>query len=327
MAGEDFIRALYGEPHGSIPVWYMRQAGRHLKTIAELLKRPIFETVKRPELAARVSLAPLAEIGVDAAIVFADITTPFEAAGLRFELRPGHGPYPLFRPEEAVEALEGFDPFQMTYIRDQIRELKGRAPVIGFVGGPFTSLTYLLGDATRDRQATKAALLSGSASELLKRAEEVIEGYARAQAEWGADAVQVFESWLGLLDQGLYEGYIAGPLGRVLAAPRVPTVLFCRWCGGLLRLLPAQRISFFNPDWSVPLSLAGEALKGVGLQGNLDPAYPLVGGEAMLRAADRVISQVPDLQRYVFNLGHGVYPETRTEELRALTAHVKSIRL
>ncbi len=328
MQESEFLKAITGQHHKRIPVWYMRQAGRHLSALRDRLNAPIFETVKRPEIASAVSLAPVAELGVDAAIIFADITTPLEAAGLKFDLRPGYGPYPEFSAEQAVEELERFDPFTMDYIGAQIRKVKERAPVIGFVGGPFTLLTYALGDTTRDKQRTKALLMLGKHRDLLSLISKRIAEYAEAQAEWGADAVQVFESWLGLLDRATYEGIFKEHLTEVLRrASAVPTILFCRWCSGLISYLPTQHISFFNPDWSVSLSSVERAMEGVGLQGNLDPAYALTDPRTLLQAADSVISQVSDRQRYIFNMGHGVYPETDTAMLKALTDHVKSIRI
>lgn len=320
------VRALKGEQVERVPVWFMRQAGRSLPEYRELRKQgSLLEICHRPELAAEATMQPVRRHGVDAAVLFSDIVTPLEAIGVDVEIEPGVGPVfsrPV-RSEPDLAQLRDFAPSSdMPELAETIRILVdqlGEVPVIGFAGAPFTLASYLVeGGPSRQQARTKALMLEDPElfDKLLNRLADISVSSLRAQVEAGARAVQVFDSWIGTLSRTHFERHALPVLRRLFADLEdlgVPRVIFGLSTSHLLDLLGETGADCVSVDWRVSLREARERVPArCALQGNLDPAALLTGPEAMERAVLEVLEQAPD-RGYVFNLGHGVLPETPPE--------------
>ncbi|MFP3132855.1 MAG: uroporphyrinogen decarboxylase family protein [Nitrososphaeria archaeon] len=312
-----------------IPVWFMRQAGRHMPKFKELVKdMSITDVTVKPELAAEIAAEPVFLLGVDASIIFMDITTPLELLGFKFKYVKGRGPVYVdelnkIYSDVKLDLFERWEP-----IKEQIRLLKKiKLNVIGFGAGPFTLMTYLLNDEHKDKLKTKEFLYRSTIEKLSPLAELLIE-QARFQFLNGIDAFQIFDSWAGSLSGSLLESYVK-VLNKVfnkLKEYSKRTIYFCRSCNVLLNSLAATNFEgYLSVDWNCDFKAVHKSFNGrVGLQGNLDPFYAYVGGKSMLDEANKVLSNVPDYSRYVFNLGHGVLPGTPVKNLRLLAEHVKN---
>lgn len=316
------VRAYRGEPVDRVPVWFMRQAGRSLPEYRELRKgRTLLEMCRSPELAAEVTLQPVRRHGVDAAILFSDIVVPLEAIGVGVEIRPGVGPV-IERPFRAAADLERLRPFEpdadAPYVAETVRLLCAELPVplIGFAGGPFTLASYLVeGGPSKGQARTKTLMLSDPAlwSALLERLADIAIASLRAQVAAGAQAVQVFDSWIGSLAPEHYERHVLPAAQRVFAGIAdlgVPRVYFGVGTGHLLHLMARTGADVVGVDWRVPLDEAARRTgPGVALQGNLDPTVLLAPWEVVEAHVLDVLARAPEAG-YVFNLGHGVLPET-----------------
>jgi uroporphyrinogen decarboxylase len=329
-------RALRGEPTDTTPIWLMRQAGRHLPGYRKLREaHPILELARTPELAARVTLEPVHRYDVDAGVVFADISLPFAGLGVEFSIDPGRGPvvaHPV-RTREAVDRLTEFDarasvPFVGRTI-ERFLELEADRPIIGFAGGPFTLAAYLIeGGASRDFPQTKRMIYSEPATfdRLLRRLTEMTGDYLRLQAESGAAVLQLFDTWAGALSPALFERHLLPPLQSLFEQVRPlgrPTIYFSTGSSHLVELLARTGADALGVDWREPL---GRVRRRVGprmaLQGNLDPGALLGSKDAMLREARGVLEELPGGDSHVFNLGHGVLPETDPDRVGALVEFV-----
>jgi uroporphyrinogen decarboxylase len=326
------LRALKGERADTTPIWLMRQAGRHLPGYRALrAEHPILEIARTPALAAEVTLEPLRRYDVDAGVVFADISLPFEGLGVDFSIDPGVGPV-VERPIRTLERVEGLRAFSaardVPYVGGAIErflELEQDRPIIGFAGGPFTLASYLIeGRASREMSATKRLLYAEPRTfdRLLARLTELTIDYLRFQAERGAAALQVFDTWVGAVSRSTFDRHLAGPLRAIFDALRPlgrPTIYFSTGSSHLVEALAGTGADALGVDWREPLSSvrrrAGPALA---LQGNLEPACLLAGAETVRREAAAVLAELPERRAHVFNLGHGVLPETdpaRVDEL------------
>jgi uroporphyrinogen decarboxylase len=324
------VRALRREPVERTPVWFMRQAGRSLPEYRALRERhSFFEVANTPELCAEVTLQPVRRHGVDAAVLFADIVTPVLGMGIDVELVEGVGPV-VERPVATaadVERLrvpepeEAFRPV-LEAVRIVRRELEPERAVVGFCGGPFTVAGYLVeGKPSREFVKTKQLMYREPAvwHALLDRLADVFGGYVAAKVEAGADAIQLFDSWVGALSVADYEEFVAPYSARVLAAVDVPTIHFGTGTTHLLASMAATGGDAIGLDWRVPLD---EGWLAVGpdraVQGNLDPAA-LLGPWARIEAsALDVLARAGGRPGHVFNLGHGVLPETSPDDLGRL---------
>jgi uroporphyrinogen decarboxylase len=326
----DLIAAYRGLPTRRRPVWFMRQAGRALPEYRDVRRRAgLLEITRTPELAAEVTIQPVRRYGVDAAILFSDIVTPLDAIGVDLEIRPGVGPViasPV-RSSADLTALRHFDPAQdAPWLAETVR-LVCRSidvPLIGFVGGPFTLASYLVeGGPSKAQARTKKLMLSGPATweRLLDRLCEIAVASARAQVEAGATAVQVFDSWIGSLSREHYQRYVLPSVVRLfeaLAPLRVPRVYFGVGTGHLLEALGGCGADVVGIDWRIPLDEARARLPdGVALQGNLDPVVCLAPPEVVDAEVRAVLQRSPD-RGHVFNLGHGVLPETDPDVMRRI---------
>ena len=327
------VRAARREPVERTPVWFMRQAGRSLPEYRAIRERHgFFEVNRSAELTAEVTLQPVRRHQVDAAVMFADIMTPVVAMGIDVELVEGVGPVvrdPI-RSLAAVERIRVPDPAEtVAPILEAIRivrsELAPEQAVVGFCGGPFTVAGYLVeGKPSRDFAVTKALMYREPEvwHALLEKLAATFAAYTVAQAEAGADAVQLFDSWVGALAPADYDEFAAPASARVLAALAEAGVPSIHFGTGAVHLLPAMAAAggdVIGLDWRVPLD-EGWALAGEdrAVQGNLDPAVLLGPWERTRAAAVDVLARAAGRPGHIFNLGHGVLPATDPDVLGRL---------
>jgi uroporphyrinogen decarboxylase len=328
-----FLAACRCEPVGRTPVWFMRQAGRSLPEYRALKgTRSILDVLTHPDLAAEITLQPVRRHRVDAAILFSDIIVPVWATGFGVDIVAGRGPVverPLRTPAD-LERLRPLDPEADTgYVLETVRilatELPADVPLIGFAGAPFTVASYLVeGGPSRDFAKVKALMHAdpGTWEALVDRLADMAIASLGAQVDAGADAVQLFDSWVGALSPKDYERFALPATRRVLdavGALGVPTILFGVGTGELLGLMASCGPNVVGVDWRVPLDLARRRVgPRHAVQGNLDPGACLGPVEVALEEARDVLRRAGGAPGYVFNLGHGVLPETDPGVLSAL---------
>jgi uroporphyrinogen decarboxylase len=325
-----FLRACRGEPVDRVPVWFMRQAGRSLPEYRAVRERhSILDVCRSPELATEVTLQPVRRLGVDAAILFSDIAIPLMAMGARVDIRDGVGPViadPV-RTGADVASLRPLDAdLDTPYVVEAVSRVVERleVPLIGFAGAPFTLASYLIeGGPTRDHARTKALMLGQPETwrDLMELLVESVVSYSRAQVRAGAAAVQLFDSWVGVLSPDDY---------RVCAFPYVqkifsslsdlgaPRIYFGLATGELLEPMANAGPDVLSVDWRVPLDRARARLpRSMVLQGNLDPAACLAPWSVVAQKVADVLDAGSG-GPHVFNLGHGVLPDTDPEILRGV---------
>jgi uroporphyrinogen decarboxylase len=329
-----FLRACRRGSVDATPVWFMRQAGRSFDAYRSLRERyGILELAKTPELCAEVTLMPVRELGVDAAVLFADIMLPLEPMGVDLRIEPEVGPI-IDRPIRSaadVAALRRFDPDEMSFTLDAIRlirrELDGKTAVIGFSGAPFTLACYLIeGRPSRDYAIAKAFMYREPEAwnDLMERLSAMVVVYLRAQVEAGAQVVQLFDSWVGGLGPADYAALVQPHVRRIFAAlDGVPTIHFGTGTAALLELMAEAGGDVIGIDHRVSLA---DAWRRVGyergIQGNLDAARVLAGWDATEAGARSVLAEAEGRPGHIFNLGHGVLPESDTGLLRRLVDFV-----
>jgi uroporphyrinogen decarboxylase len=335
-----FLRACRHEPVDVTPVWFMRQAGRSQPEYRALRERlSLLEIVRRPDLCAEVTLRPVQQLDVDAAILFADITVPLLSMGVGLELVEDTGPrvHAPIRESSGVTALRPFEIDEtVAALTEAIRIIRRAtpAPLIGFAGAPFTLAAYLVeGGPSRDFPLTRAFMQREPQvwGDLMNRLTQAIVAYLQVQIRAGVQAVQLFDSWVGCLSPHDFVGNVAPYSARVLAAVAaagVPAIHFGTNTGGLLELMAAAGGDVIGVDWRVDL---GEAWRRIGLhrgiQGNLDPVVPLADVTVMLERARTILEQAASRPGHIFNLGHGVHPQTSPSHLRRLVAFVHEYRV
>ncbi|MFZ0168594.1 MAG: uroporphyrinogen decarboxylase [Candidatus Dormiibacterota bacterium] len=327
-----FLAATRNEKFDTTPVWFMRQAGRSLPQYRELRKRFSFmELATNSDLCVEVTCLPVDILGVDAAVVFADIMLPLHGMGVDFEIREGIGPVvrtPLSSQPDVdnlrvIEAEEA-TPYLFPAIRAARERLGRRAALIGFGGAPFTLACYLVeGHGSRDFARVRTLIHSEPEiwNRLMTTLTEVSARYLSAQASAGADVVQLFDSWVGVLDRATFEVHVAPHLQRLLERLRhlVPVIYFSTASAHLLDAIAAAGPQGVSIDWRLPL---GEAWAAIGphsfIQGNLDPALVLAPWPTLEAAALGVLREAAGRPGHIFNLGHGVLPSSSPEQLRRL---------
>src|ERR687892_737159 len=331
-ADAPFLLACRNLPAERVPVWFMRQAGRSLPEYRALRGAgSILDAVRDPELATEVTLQPVRRYGVDAAILFSDIVVPVAALGFGVEIEPGVGPVVdrPFRSAADLDRLGAFDPeVHCPWVQQTVRavvEGLGDVPLIGFAGGPFTVASYLIeGGPSRTLARTKTLMLGEPDlwARLLDRLADIAAASVRAQIEAGAAAVQLFDSWAGTLSPDLYERAVLPASARVfagVASTGVPTIHFGVTTGELLPLLAKAGAQVVGVDWRVPLDEARQRLgPDIPVQGNLDPAVCLAPWPAVAERARDVLARNGGRPGHIFNLGHGVLPETEPSILERL---------
>jgi uroporphyrinogen decarboxylase len=323
-------RACRREPVEHTPVWFMRQAGRSLSEYRELRKRhSLFEVCRQPELCAEVTLQPVRAHGVDAAVMFADIMLPVLGMGIDVELVEGVGPV-IERPIESLADVERLlvpDPQEsVPFILEAVRLVRGDLSpdlaVIGFAGGPFTVAGYLIeGKPTREFAKTKTCMYGQPDvwHALLDKLADTFAPYLAAKVDAGADVVQLFDSWVGALSADDYREFVAPYSQRVLAAVDVPTIHFGTGTFHLLGDMAAVGGDVIGLDWRVPIERGWEIVgPNRGVQGNLDPALLLGVWERAEAEALGILEAVAGRHGHIFNLGHGVLPDTDPEVLGRL---------
>lgn len=328
-----FLDACRRRPVDAVPVWFMRQAGRYLPEYRRLRSRhSILELCRRPDAAAEVTLQPVRRLGVDAAILFADILLPVVPMGLKLEFLKGEGPSvsPPVRSARDVAALRRFDPREglapvLQTVRLARRELDGRVPLIGFAGAPFTLASYMVeGGPSRDYRRTKTMMRSAPAlwRRLMGLLADVTADYLRAQIEAGAQAVQLFDSWVGALSKEDYRTSVLPYSRRVLSAASragVPVIHFGTGTAPFLEDFRSAGGDVIGVDWRLPLDEAWARVgAGRAIQGNLDPVHLLLPLKELKAAARDVVRRAAGRRGHIFNLGHGVLPETPPDNVRAV---------
>ncbi|MCY4630679.1 MAG: uroporphyrinogen decarboxylase [bacterium] len=321
LADSCFLRACHGLPTDTTPVWFMRQAGRSLPEYHRARAgTTLLEAVARPDLVTELTLQPVRRYGVDAAVLFSDIVVPLEAIGFGVDIVAGLGPV-MERPfagRADLDRLRPPDGEDLAHVTAAIRQLVGEldVPLIGFAGAPFTLASYLVeGGPSRHHPRTKAMMLGDTAlwGDLVDRLAEVAIASLGAQVSAGAAAVQLFDSWAGCLSPDHYRRHAAPASRRVLAAVAgmgVPAIHFGVGTGELLEDM-AIGTDVVGIDWRVPLDAARARLgAGVAVQGNLDPAACLAPWEMVAAEARAVLAANAGRPGHIFNLGHGVLPET-----------------
>jgi uroporphyrinogen decarboxylase len=337
MGSPPFLAACRSEPHERVPVWFMRQAGRSLPEYRAVRgEGSILDAIGRPDLAAEISLQPVRRYGVDAAILYSDIVVPVAAIGFGVDVAPGTGPV-VERPFERradLDRLRPLDPEADTpYVLETVRTLVGElppdVPLIGFAGAPFTVASYLVeGRPSRTYARTKALMLGDPVlfGELLARLADLAATSIASQVGAGARAFQLFDSWAGALTPAQYERHVLPHSRRVFdrcADLGVPGIHFGVNTGELLGLMGAAGADVVGVDWRTPLSVARRRVgEGRALQGNLDPAVCLGPWDAVAAEVRAVLAENGDHPGHVFNLGHGVLPETDPSVLERVVALV-----
>jgi uroporphyrinogen decarboxylase len=320
------------QPADRTPIWFMRQAGRCLAGYRALRETYDILTITRtPELCAQVTLMPVEEFGVDAAVMYADIMLPLIGMGVPFSIDPGIGPliHEPVRAEADVAALRIVDPREATpdlfeAISLVRRELDGRTAVVGFAGGPFTVASYMIeGKPTKEFSRTKAMLYGEPRlwHRLMATLTEVTIRYLRAQVDAGAQMIQLFDSWAGALSVAAYEEMVSPYSRRILEAMTetgVPTIHFGTTTSHLLAAMARCGSDVISVDWRLPLDQAWSRIGDRGIQGNLDPGVMLAPYDVIAREARKVLDLAGGRPGHIFNLGHGVLPDTPSDHLRRL---------
>ncbi len=360
QAKSPFMQACRREPVPYTPVWFMRQAGRSLPEYRRVREGiPMLDSCTRPELITEITLQPLRRYDVDAAILFSDIVVPLRAVGIDVDIKAGIGPVvetPV-RTSADLGRLRALDPDDVPYVTEAVRMLVaelGERPLIGFAGGPFTLASYLVeGGPSKNHDKTKA-LMYGNPElwhALLGRLADITISFLRIQVAAGASAIQLFDSWVGAVGPDDYRHAILPHTSRIFAAlgkkeegpggtgggsppcgkevGGVPRIHFGVGTGELLGLMGEAGADVVGVDWRVPLDEASRRVEpGKALQGNLDPAILLAPWEIIEERARDVLVRGRTAEGHVFNLGHGVLPETDPGVLARLTdlVHAASAR-
>ena len=337
-ADSPFLRAARGRPVPRIPVWFMRQAGRSLPEYRELRRGvAMLEACSRPDLIVEITLQPVRRHAVDAAILFSDIVLPLKALGVELDIVPGVGPVVAepVRTTAGVDALPAFEPDRLEFVAEAVRELVrelGPVPLIGFAGAPYTLASYLVeGGPSKDHARTKALMHAEPEvwNRLLGRLAEIAAGFLRVQVEAGASAVQLFDSWAGGLRPADYRAAVLGHSAHVFSSVAdlgVPRIHFGVATGDLLADMSRAGVEVMGIDWRVPLDAAVERITpGQAVQGNLDSALLLAPWDAVAAATREIVEAGRSASGHVFNLGHGVLPDTDPGVLTRLVEFVHSL--
>lgn len=335
MAEFDFIQAAYGRPHKRVPIWIMRQAGRYLPQFQAVREKASFvEVCRSPELTTEVTLQPIDIFGFDAAILFSDILLPLEPLGVDVSY-DGNGPHimPPVRTPDDVARLAAHDPVaEMSYVLAGVKSIKerlaGRVPLIGFCGAPFTLACYLVeGGSSTNYSEIKKFLYTypTEASALLSRLAELTGRYLKAQIEVGVEAVQLFDSWAGILAPEQYRAFALPYIKTVFdicQTPGVPRILYMNNSAPYLEYLAEVDCEVVSIDWRTDITTARQVLEGKAIQGNLDPHVLFASGDVVCREARRLLEATAESDGFIFNLGQGILPGTPVENVRLLVETV-----
>ena len=341
LAGNRFLRACLRRPVDRTPVWFLRQAGRYMQEYREVRKHhTLVEICKRPELAAEVTITAAEKLGVDAAIIFADLLLPLEPMGLDFEFQAGEGPvvhHPV-RTAEDVRALHTDRAGELGYVARAIERVAGyfreRLGTIGFCGAPYTLASYMIeGGGSRNYIHTKQMMYGDPSAwgGLLDKLVTVLTAYCRLQVDAGADVIQIFDSWVGSLSLTDYREYAFEAARRLVRAVQemgVPVIYFGVETAGLLGQMAATGADVIGLDWRQPLD---EGWRAVGdaraVQGNLDPITLFAPLEVLEQRVREILRAAGGRAGHIFNLGHGIVPGTPVEHVQAVVRMVREFKL
>jgi uroporphyrinogen decarboxylase len=332
-----FVRACKAQTVESTPVWFMRQAGRYMPEYRAVRKQhSLIEICKKPALAAEVTITAAEALGVDAAIIFADLLLPLEVMGLPFRFEAGEGPViekPL-RTRGDVARLRTDQASELGYVSEAIRlvvkHFGARLPVIGFCGAPFTLASYMIeGGGSRNYIETKKMMYNspGAWAELMGKLVAVVGEYAAEQVRAGADVIQIFDSWVGCLSVEDYRRYVLVPvteLVKKLQKSGVPIIYFGTDTASFLPSMKETGAEVIGLDWRIPLDEGWRSMDWAGaVQGNLDPVLLFADWKELRARAEDILLRANGRPGHIFNLGHGILPETPVENVRALAAFVR----
>ncbi|MGP4041957.1 uroporphyrinogen decarboxylase [Gracilibacillus sp. D59] len=332
---DTILKAFRGEETDYTPVWYMRQAGRSQKEYRELKKKySLFEITHQPELCAYVTRLPVEMYNVDAAVLYKDIMSPLPAIGVDVEIKSGIGPVidnPIVSLRD-IEKLGTIDPeSDVPYVLDTIRLLTKEqlnVPLIGFSGAPFTLASYMIeGGPSKNYHKTKALMYSDSKAwfALMDKLADMTITYVKAQVNAGAQAIQIFDSWVGALDLTDYRTYIKPIMNRIFSELRetnVPLIIFGVGASHLITEWNHLPVDVIGLDWRMSIKEARELDVTKALQGNLDPAFLVSDWEVVEEKAKQIIDEGKAHPSHIFNLGHGVTPEISPDRLKKLTSFI-----
>jgi len=332
-----FVRTCKAQPVDRTPVWFMRQAGRYMAEYRAIRKRhSLIEICKKPELAAEVTIAAAEALGVDAAIIFADLLLPLESMGLPFHFEAGEGPViekPV-RQKQDVSRLRTDRAAELGYVAQAVRlvcdHFGDRLPVIGFCGAPFTLASYMIeGGGSRNYVHTKKMMYAQPAAwnELMIKLVAVTSAYAAEQVQAGADAIQIFDSWVGCLSVEDYRDYVlphVTALVKKLQRSGAPVIYFGTDSASLLTSMKESGAEVIGLDWRIPLDGAWRSLNFQGaIQGNLDPVVLFADWKLLRQRAEDVLRRAAGRPGHVFNLGHGILPDTPVDNVKRLCRFVQ----
>jgi uroporphyrinogen decarboxylase len=332
-----FVRACKAQPVDRTPVWFMRQAGRYMPEYRAVRKQhSLIEICKKPELAAEVTITAAEALGVDAAIIFADLLLPLEVMGLPFHFEAGEGPViekPI-RDQQDIARLRTDRAAELGYVAEGIRivckHFGDQLPMIGFCGAPFTLASYMIeGGGSRNYVHTKKMMYSAPSAwqELMGKLVAVTSEYATEQVRAGADTIQIFDSWVGCLSVEDYRRYVLShvtDLVQKLQKTGVPVIYFGTDSATLLASMKEAGAEVIGLDWRIPLDAGWRQMNFQGaVQGNLDPVLLFADWEEVKSRAEDILRLAAGRPGHIFNLGHGILPETPVENVKRLCKFVQ----
>jgi len=341
LEGTRFVRACLRKPVDRTPVWFLRQAGRYMQEYRDVRKHhTLVEICKQPDIAAEVTITAAEKLGVDAAIIFADLLLPLEPMGLPFEFQAGEGPvvhHPV-RTADDVKALRTDRAGDLAYVARAIEKVGAhfgdRLGVIGFCGAPYTLASYMIeGGGSRNYVFTKKMMYGDSASwrTLLDKLVVVLTEYCRLQVQAGADVIQIFDSWVGSLSLSDYRDYAFEASKRLVRAVQkmgVPVIYFGVETAGLLSQMAATGADVVGLDWRQPLDAGWREVGHThAVQGNLDPITLFAPIEVIETRVKEILRAAGGRPGHIFNLGHGIVPNTPVENVQAVVRMVREFRL
>ena len=341
LEGTRFVRACLRKPVDRTPVWFLRQAGRYMQEYRDVRKHhTLVEICKQPDIAAEVTITAAEKLGVDAAIIFADLLLPLEPMGLPFEFQAGEGPvvhHPV-RTADDVKALRTDRAGDLAYVARAIEKVGAhfgdRLGVIGFCGAPYTLASYMIeGGGSRNYVFTKKMMYGDSASwrTLLDKLVVVLTEYCRLQVQAGADVIQIFDSWVGSLSLSDYRDYAFEASKRLVRSVQemgVPVIYFGVETAGLLSQMAATGADVVGLDWRQPLDAGWREVGHThAVQGNLDPITLFAPIEVIETRVKEILRAAGGRPGHIFNLGHGIVPNTPVENVQAVVRMVREFRL
>lgn len=335
--GNRFVRACLRQPVDRTPVWFLRQAGRYMPEYQAVRRHhSLLEICKNPSLAAEVTITAAEKLGVDAAIIFADLLLPLESMGLRVEFQAGEGPliHEPVRTRADVDRLRTDCAAELGYVAEAVRRVarhfSDRIGILGFCGAPFTLASYVLeGGGSRNYIHTKSFMYQEPESwqVLLEKLAGVLAEFAGQQVEAGADVIQIFDSWAGALSPQDYRDFVLPVTKRLIRQVQslgVPVIYFGVDTAALLPAMGATGADVIGLDWRAPLDEGWRALGyGCGVQGNLDPITLFAPEKLLRRRVHQILDQAGSRSGHIFNLGHGIVPGTPVQNVQRVVEYVR----